>query len=59
MYYKETAMEKVIEIKNITKIYNLYDKPTDRLKEVLFPKFSKHKEFSASLEKMGVENLQY
>jgi teichoic acid transport system ATP-binding protein len=47
MYYKETAMEKVIEIKNITKIYNLYDKPTDRLKEVLFPKFSKHKEFSA------------
>ena len=37
----------VIEIKNITKIYNLYDKPTDRLKEVLFPKFSKHKEFSA------------
>lgn len=40
-------MEKVIEIKNITKIYNLYDKPTDRLKEVLFPKFSKHKEFSA------------
>lgn len=40
-------MEKVIEIKNITKIYNLYDKPTDRLKEVLFPKSSKHKEFSA------------
>lgn len=40
-------MEKVIEIKNITKIYNLYDKPTDRLKEVIFPKFSKHKEFSA------------
>lgn len=40
-------MEKVIEIKNITKIYNLYDKPTDRLKEALFPKFSKHKEFSA------------
>lgn len=40
-------MEKVIEIKNITKIYNLYDKSTDRLKEVLFPKFSKHKEFSA------------
>lgn len=40
-------MEKVIEIKNITKIYNLYDKPTDRLKEVLFPKFLKHKEFSA------------
>lgn len=40
-------MEKVIEIKNITKIYNLYDKASDRLKEVFFPKLNKHKEFAA------------
>lgn len=40
-------MEKVIEIKNITKVYNLYDKPTDRLKEALFSKYSNHKEFLA------------
>lgn len=40
-------MDKVIEIKNITKIYNLYDKASDRLKEVFFPKLNKHKEFAA------------
>lgn len=40
-------MEKVIEIKDITKVYNLYNKPSDRLKEALFPKKIRHKEFSA------------
>ncbi|MDD7280468.1 MAG: ABC transporter ATP-binding protein [Erysipelotrichaceae bacterium] len=40
-------MEKVIEIKDITKVYNLYNKPSDRLKEALFPRKCRHKEFSA------------
>ena len=40
-------MEKVIEIKNITKIYNLYDKPSNRLKEVFLPGYKNHKEFAA------------
>lgn len=39
--------EKVIEIKNITKVYNLYDKPSDRLKEVIFPYKKRHKDFVA------------
>lgn len=39
--------EKVIEIKNITKVYNLYDKPSDRLKEVIFPYKKRHKDFIA------------
>ena len=42
-------MEKsVIEVKNISKIYQLYDKPIDRLKEALHP-FKKiyHKDFYA------------
>jgi len=48
MFYKEYYMEeKVIEIKNITKIYNLYDKPSDRLKETIFPLKKRHKEFVA------------
>lgn len=40
-------MDTVIEIKNITKIYNLYNKPTDRLKEALFSRKSRHTEFAA------------
>lgn len=40
-------MEKVIEINDVTKIYNLYDKPSDRLKEVLLPTKVRHKEFAA------------
>lgn len=40
-------METVIEIKNITKIYNLYNKPSDRLKEALFSRKSRHTEFAA------------
>lgn len=40
-------MDTVIEIKNITKIYNLYNKPSDRLKEVLFSRKSRHTEFAA------------
>lgn len=39
--------EKVIEIKNITKVYNLYDKPSDRLKEVILPYKKRHKDFIA------------
>lgn len=40
-------MDAVIEIKNITKIYNLYNKPSDRLKEALFSRKSRHTEFAA------------
>lgn len=40
-------MDSVIEIKNISKIYNLYNKPSDRLKEVLFARQSRHTEFAA------------
>lgn len=40
-------MDTVIEIKNITKIYNLYNKPSDRLKEALFSRKSRHTEFTA------------
>lgn len=40
-------MDTVIEIKNITKIYNLYSKPSDRLKEALFSRKSRHTEFAA------------
>ena len=40
-------MENVIEVKNISKIYNLYDKPSDRIKETLFSRKVLHKEFVA------------
>lgn len=40
-------MDTVIEIKNITKIYNLYNKPSDRLKEALFSRKSRHTKFAA------------
>ena len=40
-------MDNVIEIKNISKIYNLYNKPSDRLKEALFSRKSRHTEFAA------------
>lgn len=40
-------MDSVIEIKNISKIYNLYNKPSDRLKEALFSSKSRHTEFAA------------
>lgn len=40
-------MDSVIEIKNISKIYNLYNKPSDRLKEALFARQSRHTEFAA------------
>lgn len=40
-------MDTVIEIKNITKIYNLYNKPSDMLKEALFSRKSRHTEFAA------------
>lgn len=40
-------MDSVIEIKNISKIYNLYNKPSDRLKEALFSCKSRHTEFAA------------
>ena len=39
--------EKVIEIKKITKVYNLYDKPSDRLKEVILPYKKRHKDLIA------------
>ncbi len=41
-------MENVIEVKDVTKIYRLYDKPIDRLKESVSPsKKSYHKDFYA------------
>ena len=37
-----------IEVKDVTKVYRLYDKPIDRLKESLHPKHkSYHKDFYA------------
>ena len=35
MYYRRTSVETIIDIKHLNKIYNLYDKPIDRLKEGL------------------------
>lgn len=43
----DNVMDNVIEIKNISKIYNLYNKPSDRLKEALFSRKSRHTEFAA------------
>ncbi len=41
-------MENAIEVKNVTKIYRLYDKPADRLKESLsIAKRNYHKDFYA------------
>ncbi len=41
-------MENAIEVKNVTKIYRLYEKPADRLKESLsFTKKNYHKDFYA------------
>lgn len=41
-------MEPIIEIKNITKTYELYDKPVDRLKEALsIKRKSHHQEYHA------------
>ena len=40
-------MENVIEVNHVSKIYNLYAKPSDRLKETFFPNHLRHKEFSA------------
>mgnify|MGYP003178898752 CR=1 FL=1 len=40
-------MNSVIDVKNVSKIYNLYDRPGDRLKEALFSKKIRHKEFKA------------
>ena len=39
--------EKKIIIDNITKIYNIYNTPLDRLKEAFFPKKIRHAEFYA------------
>ena len=39
--------EKKIIIDNITKIYNIYNTPIDRLKEAFFPKKIRHAEFYA------------
>ena len=45
---KGEKMEKVIEAKNLEKVYKLYKNPKDRLKETLFPKGKvRHKSFSA------------
>lgn len=35
MCYRRTSVETIIDIKHLNKIYNLYDKPIDRLKEGL------------------------
>lgn len=41
-------METVIKVENLSKVYNLYEKPTDRLKEALnLAKKSYHKEYYA------------
>mgnify|MGYP003311885078 CR=1 FL=1 len=41
-------METAIRVKNVTKIYRLYDRPIDRLRESLFPRSGNlHKDFYA------------
>ena len=40
-------IEKKIIIDNITKVYNIYNIPRDRLVEMVFPKRKLHREFSA------------
>ena len=41
-------MDYSIEVENLSKVYKLYDKPSDRLKEALSPvKKCYHKDFSA------------
>lgn len=40
-------LNNVIEVDHVSKIYNLYDKPIDRVKEALFSQHSRHKEFAA------------
>lgn len=37
----------MIEVKNLTKIYKIYEKPSDRLKETFFPEKKRHKQFHA------------
>lgn len=39
--------QKMIVVDDVSKIYNLYNNPGDRLKEALFSKKSRHKEFKA------------
>ena len=47
-----------IKVENLTKIYHLYDKPQDRLKEALNPfKKSYHHNFYA-MENVSFENQQ-
>ena len=50
-----------IEVQNLSKVYNLYDRPVDRLKEALNPfKKSYHRDFyalkNADLKIKGGEN---
>lgn len=41
-------MENIVEIKNLTKVYELFDKPIDRLKEIIrIPKKVYHRDFYA------------
>ena len=58
-------MEKVLEVKNITKVYKMYNSNIDRLKEI-FTKKPYHKEFIANKadletlpEKKLVENIPF
>jgi lipopolysaccharide transport system ATP-binding protein len=37
----------IISVRNLSKVYNLYDKPSDRFKEVLFPWLECHRPFHA------------
>src|SRR5690606_23698525 len=35
---QSSAMENVISVRNLSKIYNLYDRPEDRLKQFVYPR---------------------
>lgn len=48
MFYRKVKMkDRTIEVKNISKAYKLYEKPTDRIKESLRPGKCYHKDFYA------------
>lgn len=57
MYYRwvEKNMESIIKIEHISKIYNLYDKQSDRLKEILGFKGKKRYKESYALKDISFE----
>ena len=42
-WYEDFNMKNIIEVRDLSKVYKLYNKPGDRIKESLFPKIFKNK----------------